>query len=143
MDGNLKIKNDLAILAHELEITTSRAGGPGGQHVNKTNSRVSVRWNVLVTQILSAEQKARVLEKLAGKITSEGDLIVHNSASRSQLQNKEAALMNLASLVRKALHVPKKRMKTKLPKTAKEARLQAKSHHSNIKKLRSKKLTSE
>jgi len=143
MDDNLKIKDDLAIPAQELEITTSRAGGPGGQHVNKTSTRISIRWNIAATQILSLEQKNRVLEKLAGKITTEGDLIVHNSASRSQLQNKEAALMNLASLIRKALHVPKKRMQTKLPKTAKEARLQAKSHHSNIKKLRNKKLTSE
>lgn len=138
MDDNLKIKSDLAIPVHEIEITTSRSGGPGGQHVNKTSTRISVRWNIPATQSFSSEQKNRLLEKLATKITSEGDLIIHSSASRSQLQNKQAALRNLANLVRQALHVPKRRMKTKLPKAAKEARLQAKSHHSNIKKLRNK-----
>jgi len=139
MDNGLKIKNEIIIPVQELEITASRAGGPGGQHVNKTSSRITVRWNVVNTAALSFEQKQRVLEKLAGQLTTEGDIIVHNSTSRSQPQNKQAALDNLANIVRKALHVPKKRMKTKVPKGAQEARLKSKSRHANIKKLRSNK----
>lgn len=139
MDDGLKIKNELVIPAQELEITASRAGGPGGQHVNKTSSRITVRWNLVNTVALSFEQKQRALEKLAGQLTSEGDIIVHNSFSRSQLQNKQAALDNLANIIRKALTVPKRRMKTKVPRGTKEARLQSKSRHSNIKKLRSNK----
>ena len=137
MDNGLKIKNDIVIPAQELEITASRSGGPGGQHVNKTSSRITVRWNLVNTTVLSFEQKQRALEKMAGQLTTEGDIIIHNSTSRSQLQNKQAALDNLANIIRKALTVPKRRMKTKVPRGTKEARLQSKSRHSNIKKLRS------
>lgn len=140
MKNDLLIKNGISIPDHELEITASRAGGPGGQHVNKTNSRISVRWNVKNTSALTDEQKERVLQKLHVQLTTEGDLIVHNSASRSQEQNKRSALMRLVQEVRNALTIPKKRMKTRVSRGAKEARLQAKTWRSNIKKLRSKKL---
>ncbi len=123
---------------HELEITTSRSGGPGGQHVNKTASRVSVRWNIVRTQILSDEQKARVLEKLKNEVTSEGDIIVHQGASRSQQHNKKAAIARLQEKIAKALHVPKKRTKTHLSKAIKEKRFKEKSHRSEIKKIRGK-----
>ena len=141
MDIGLKVKGDLIIPMHEIQITTSRAGGSGGQHVNKTNSRITIRWNILNSTVLLPDQKTQLLTKLASKLTTEGDLIVHNSIGRSQQQNKIAALDNLAKLVRKALYIPKKRMKTRVPKGAKEARLQTKSHHSDLKKLRNKKFT--
>src|SRR5579872_4918616 len=118
------MKNNIVIPEHELEITASRAGGPGGQHVNKTNSRITIRWNVKNTHILDTDQKERVLQKLQSRITDTGDLIVHNSASRSQLQNKQLALAQLVQEVRQALHVPKKRMATKVSKTVKEKRLE-------------------
>lgn len=141
MDDKLIIRPDLAIPLHELLITASRAGGPGGQHVNKTNSRITVRWHVAQSPSLSPEQKSRLLTKLAAQLTQDGELVVHNSASRSQQQNKTAALTNLATLVRKALHVPKKRMRTRVPKAAQEQRLAAKTRHSQIKQLRSKKIS--
>jgi len=140
MKNDLFIKNGITIPDHELEITTSRAGGPGGQHVNKTDTRITVRWNVNNTQALTEEQKARVLEKLHNRLTSEGDLIVHNSASRSQNQNKKSALSILAQEIRDALYIPKKRIATKIPKALKEARLKTKSHRSSIKKMRSKRI---
>jgi len=141
MTENLIIKPGLTIPGHEIEITASRAGGPGGQHVNKTSTRITVRWNVLNSACLLPEQKDRILQKLAGQLTTDGELIVHNGAARSQVQNKLAALANLALIIRKALHVPKRRMKTKVPKLAQEKRLEAKSRHSFIKKMRNSKFS--
>ena len=95
------------------------------------------------TTVLSEEQKERVLFNLQAQLTSEGDLIVHNNASRSQQQNKKNALANLAQTVRKALFVPKKRIETKVSKSVKEARLRVKKSRSMVKKMRSKKIESE
>jgi ribosome-associated protein len=138
MKNDLFIKNGIIIPSHELEITTSRAGGPGGQHVNKTDTRISLRWNIVNTQVLNDEQKTLVLTKLHNRITSDGDIIVHNSASRSQQQNKKAALSLLAQEIRDALYIPKKRIATTVSKALKKTRLKNKSHHSSIKKMRSK-----
>jgi ribosome-associated protein len=135
---DLAVKNGVVIPEHELEITASRSGGPGGQHVNKTSTRITVRWNVRKTSALSDEQKERVAHNLQSQLTNDGDLIVSSSFSRSQLQNKEHALAQLAALVRKGLHVPKRRMKTRMPKSAHEKRLAKKSQRSEIKKMRSK-----
>jgi len=140
MKNDLFIKNGITIPEHELEITTSRSGGAGGQHVNKTDTRITIRWNVKSTTALTDEQKQRVLEKLQSRITEDGDLIVHNSESRSQQQNKKNALSNLAAIVRNALHVPKKRIATKISKALKEARLKSKAHRSAIKQMRGKKI---
>src|SRR5579872_1395290 len=112
MKNDLHIKNGITIPEHELEITASRSGGAGGQHVNKTSTRITVRWNVKNSTALTDEQKARIVTNLASRLSSEGDLIINNSQSRSQQHNKELALTNLAQIIRKALHVPKKRMKT-------------------------------
>jgi ribosome-associated protein len=138
MKNDLFIKNGITIPDHELEITTSRAGGPGGQHVNKTDTRITVRWNIKNSVALTDEQKERIVEKLGSRITEDGDLIVHNSESRSQQQNKKNALVNLAAIVRNALHIAKKRIATKIPKALKEARLQSKARRSATKKMRGK-----
>lgn len=139
MKDDLYIKNGCVIPGHELEITASRAGGPGGQHVNKTSTRITVRWNVLATNALDEKQKKQVQEKLAAHLTQEGDLIIHSSASRSQLQNKKAARELLAQKISDALWVPKRRMKTKVPKAIKQARLQQKKQRSALKKMRRQK----
>lgn len=140
MKNDLPIKNGIVIPDHELQITASRAGGPGGQHVNKSSTRITVTWNVKNSNVLSDEQKERVLQKLQSRLTSEGELSVSDGSSRSQEHNKKMALDRLADTVRKALHVPKKRMATKIPKGIKEARLEYKARQSKIKKMRSKKI---
>lgn len=136
MKNDIPVKNGIVIPDDELEVTASRAGGPGGQHVNKTDSRISVRWNVKNTRVLTDEQKERVIQNLSARLTSEGDLLVHKSASRSQQQNKKEAFADLAQIVRKALYVPKKRMATRISKSVKEARLRSKKRRSLIKKMR-------
>ncbi|MFH1644387.1 MAG: alternative ribosome rescue aminoacyl-tRNA hydrolase ArfB [bacterium] len=143
MKNDLPVKNSIVIPGHELEISTSRSGGAGGQHVNKTDTRITARWNVKKTTALNEEQKERVLQNLQTQLTKDGDLIIHSNATRSQLQNKQMALERMAKKIAKAMHVPKKRMKTRIPKKAKESRLQVKKHRGEIKKMRGKKIQYE
>lgn len=136
--NDITIKNDIVIPYHELEITTSRSSGAGGQHVNKTETRITIRWNVKESSAFPEALKERILKNLGSRLTAEGDLIIHNSESRSQLQNKQNALEYLAAIIRKACFVPKKRIKTKVPKKEKEQRLLEKKKRGDIKKGRSK-----
>ncbi|MCK4651131.1 aminoacyl-tRNA hydrolase [Candidatus Babeliales bacterium] len=140
MKEDFPIKNEIVIPGNELEITTSRSSGAGGQHVNKTETKITIRWNIKNTSVLNDIQKKYVLQNLKNRLTKDGDLVISNSESRSQQQNKENALKNLAQIIRQALHVPKKRIKTKVPKKEKEKRLQEKKFQSQIKKMRSKKI---
>ena len=140
MKNDLFIKNNIIIPEQELEITASRSGGAGGQHVNKTDTKITIRWNVKNSSGLTEDQKQLILEKLESRITEDGDIIVQNSESRSQAQNKKNALNNLAAIIRGSLHVAKKRIATKIPKSLKEARLKSKAHRSTIKQMRNKKL---
>jgi len=136
MKENIRIQNGVSIPAHEITFTASRAGGPGGQHVNKTSTKITLRWNITTSQAFSEEQKSLIVRALASEITQEGDIIIHSSASRSQEQNKKSAVNTLIKKIRKALYIPKKRIKTKIPKQAQEKRLIQKKRHSLIKKMR-------
>lgn len=141
MKNDLYIKNGITIPEHELIITTSRSGGAGGQHVNKTETRITVRWNIKTSTALTEEQKNYLIERLQSQLTSEGDIVVHNSESRSQQQNKKNALNNLAAIIRNGLHKPKKRIATKISKALQETRLKSKAHRSKVKEMRSKKIS--
>lgn len=138
MKNDLHIQNGINIPANELIITASRSSGPGGQKVNKSSTKVTVRWNVKNTSVLNDEQKARVIANLQSQLTVDGDLIVNSEVSRSQYQNREMALMHLAEKLQAALFIPKKRKPTRISKAVKESRLQTKKLRSSIKKMRSK-----
>ena len=132
----LSINDSLWVPRAELTYRASRSGGPGGQHVNTSSTRVELAWDVGASPSLTDEQRARISEKLANRINSEGVLLLASSEHRSQHQNREEVTDRFVELVRQALVVPKPRKKTRVPKGAKEARLQDKRHRSSIKRLR-------
>jgi ribosome-associated protein len=138
MDDDLTIKEGIAIPASELWFTASRSGGPGGQHVNKTSSRVTLHWHIGNSTALTSPEKVRVMTRLAGRISGDGVLQVDVDTERSQHRNLEIARERLAALVREALSTPKKRIPTRVSRQARQRRLDEKSHRSTTKKLRSK-----
>ena len=135
--GNLLAVNEsLSIPRNELDVRVSRSSGAGGQHVNKTSSRVEIFWNVARSRALTEEQRARLQSRLASRLTGEGSLRVVASDMRSQSRNRDLAEERLAELVGRALLVPKKRRKTKPTRASKEARLESKKLRSHKKKMR-------
>jgi ribosome-associated protein len=132
----LTVNEWLSIPRNELDVRVSRSSGAGGQHVNKTSSRVEIFWNVLASRTLTDEQRARLREKLASRLTTEGSIRVVASDMRSQSRNRDLAEERLADLVRRALIVPRKRRATKPTRAAKEARLESKKRHSTKKRDR-------
>jgi len=132
----LQVNDSLMIPRSELRTRASRSGGPGGQHVNTSSSRIEVEWNVRTSAVLDEPQRARLLEKLATRIDGEGDLRVVASDSRSQTQNRRRAEERLAELVRAALVIPKTRRKTKPTRASKEARLGEKKRRADTKRHR-------
>jgi len=127
-----------AELIPELEFSTSRSSGPGGQHVNKVSTKVIIRWNLLHSTLISDEQKMVLLNKLSSQLTREGELIINSQESRSQLQNKELALEKLDVLLRKALTKPKARKATRPTKSSKVKRVDNKKRHAEKKQWRKK-----
>lgn len=136
-DGLISVNGDLWIPRAELTYRATRSGGPGGQHVNTSSTRVELVWDVDASPSVTDEQRALIRAKLANRISGEGTLLLAASEHRSQHQNKEAVTERFADLLRDALVVPKKRKKTRPPRGAAEARLRAKKQRSQVKKLRS------
>jgi ribosome-associated protein len=134
--GVLAINDDLFVPLAELSFRASRAGGPGGQHVNTSSTRVELVWDVGSSPSLGEEQRARILEKLANRISGEGLLLLAEGGSRSQHRNKEAVTERFAELLREALHVPKRRKRTRPPRASREERLRSKKRRSEVKRLR-------
>ena len=139
----LVINDKVQVPLSELVYTASRASGPGGQHVNTTDSRIQVRWNVLESAALDEAEKAMVCKKLASRLTEAGDLILASETHRSQRRNREEVTQRLAALLREALIPPKPRKKTKPTRASREKRLDEKRKKSRTKKDRGKKYDGE
>lgn len=122
----------------ELIFKSSRSGGPGGQNVNKVNSKVTLTWDITNSRILTGEQKVLLLKKLLPHLTNKGVLFLTAQDKRSQLQNKETVLNKLDKLLQKAFTLRKVRKATKPNKAALRKRIQEKKHKSERKQLRKK-----
>jgi ribosome-associated protein len=134
--GFLDVSPDLRVPLAELEFRASRSGGPGGQHVNTSSTRVEVTWDVAGSPALSDEQRQRLLARLATRLDGTGRLRLVSSSTRSQLRNREDVTERLREVVAQALVVPKTRKRTRPPRAAKAARLESKRRRSATKRDR-------
>jgi ribosome-associated protein len=132
----LNVTPTLAIPRAELSYRATKAGGPGGQHVNTSSTRIELLWHLNGSTVIDAEQRERLRIKLGPRLDAEGNVRVVASEHRSQRQNRLAADERLAALVRHALIIPKKRRATKPTRAAKERRLVEKKRRSEKKRDR-------
>lgn len=136
MEGNRKIT--VALIAPEFAFSASRSGGPGGQNVNKVNSKITLRFDVANSRILTPEEKHDLILKLAPVITKDGVLMLTSQESRSQEDNKNSVIAKLEQLLLKAFQKKKKRKATKPSKASKVKRMDQKKRRSETKKWRQK-----
>ena len=139
----IEITNSILISEDELSFVFSRSPGPGGQNVNKLNTRVTVLFDLGETSAFSDSQKNRIHKKLASRIDKLGRLQVTCSEHRSQIANRRAVIERLAQLLKAAIKRPPVRKKTKKSRSAIEKRLKLKKQKSDIKQQRRKNIPHE
>jgi ribosome-associated protein len=122
----------------EIHFQTARSGGKGGQNVNKVETMVIGFWNPTHSLLFNEDEKQRIQEKLIHKINSDGWLVVKSQVHRSQLSNKEEVVRKMNELIRQALIKKKARIATKVPKAAREKRMEGKKRKGEIKDSRKK-----
>jgi ribosome-associated protein len=132
------VQRDLLIPAAELHESASRSGGPGGQHVNKANTRVTLRWNVSESAALDDERRRRLLRRLKSRLTTRGHLVVHAGRHRSRARNLTLARERLADLVREALATRRARVATRPGRAARDRSLEAKRRRGLLKRTRTR-----
>ncbi len=134
--GYIEVRPGLVIPLSELQFQFSRSGGPGGQNVNRRETRVELLFDVRHSWSLSEEQRERLLGRLGSQLDSEGVLHIVAHAQRSQLRNRQEAIGRLVQVLRRALAVPKRRLPTRASKQAIQQRLTEKRRRSQAKELR-------
>ena len=120
---------DFSIIRNELQLKAVKSSGPGGQHVNKTATKVVIQFSVFASEGLDENEKSLIEKRLANQINAEGMLVLSCSETRSQHRNRELGILRLQELLKENLKVNKRRKKTKPSKSAVEKRLKAKKHH--------------
>jgi ribosome-associated protein len=132
----LTVTPELAIPRSELEYRATKSSGPGGQHVNTSSTRIELFWDLPGSTVVTDEQRERLHAKLAARLDSNGRVRIVASDRRSQQQNRQSADERLATLVRAALVIPKKRRATKPTRASKEKRLEDKKRRGERKRQR-------
>jgi len=132
----LKINAKISIPDDELHEEFLRGTGAGGQHVNKTETTVRLRFDAQSSPSLTAPVRDRLLKLAGAHATSHGEILIEAREHRSQKMNREAARERLVDLIKRAARAPKRRAKTKPTRAAKERRIKSKKAHSSIKKMR-------
>jgi ribosome-associated protein len=135
------ISDQLSIPEGELNFSASRSSGPGGQHVNKVSTRVTLRFDVANSPSLTPEQKERIFSRLATRMSRQGVLRVVSQKTRSQAANRELAVERFVQLLQEALKQRPERKPTKAPSAAKQKRVDEKKQRGKLKRERAWKVT--
>lgn len=137
--ADLQINKRITIMSSEISFTSSKSSGPGGQHVNKTESKATLKWSFSENQSLKVAEVDRLIFLAGKRVKADGCIHLSSEAHRSQKKNQQECLKRLRELVIKAITPPKKRKPTKVPRRKKEERLKAKRKQSEKKSLRREK----
>jgi ribosome-associated protein len=129
----------MAIPWNEIEWQATRSSGAGGQHVNRTNSAVQLRFSISASLVLTPEQKEKLMRRLSHRLVQGDQILIRIEDERDQKSNKDRAYKILCEMIAKALVDPKKRVATKPKKSAVRKRLETKRIHSDLKKSRGEK----
>ena len=136
----IRVDDTLTLDESELEFRATTAQGPGGQHVNRSQTRVELLWNVETSPSLDDDQRARIRDRLRTRISKDGVLRVASQRHRSQARNREATVERLVELVAGALRRRRRRKKTRPTRASQRRRVEEKRQRSDVKKLRRKPL---
>jgi len=139
----IRITDQLSIAEDELRFTASRSSGPGGQHVNKASTRVTLRFDLVNSPSLTPDDKQLLLERLSTRISKQGVLRVVSQKTRSQAANRELALERFVEILQQALEHRPERKTVKVPRAATEKRLADKKRRGYVKRERSWKISRE